>query len=262
MRTFVDNSMLSINKKKLIQQLAQKKQRDVQGLFLAEGAKITSDLIRGGLVPTFIAGLPDVLASSGLRSACPEVAECDEKEMKEVSLQKTPSKLIAIFRKPKFITTSSKPSDITLLLDEIQDPGNMGTIIRVADWFGIRRIVCSNTCADAYGPKTIQATMGAIARVEVVETDLESFLLQNEAEWHLPVYGTLLEGENIYHAPLEQRGFIVMGNEGKGISDKLKRFITHKLFIPSYPPGATTSESLNVATATSVVCSEFRRRTF
>lgn len=254
--------MLSINKKKLIQQLAVKKQRDAQGLFLAEGAKITSDLIRGGLTPTFIAGLPDVLDASGLRNACHEVSECDEKELKEVSLLKTPSKLIAVFRKPNFISTQAVPSDITLVLDEIQDPGNMGTIIRVADWFGIRRIICSHTCADAYGPKTIQATMGAIARVEVVEADLEALLTQNASEWHLPVYGTLLEGENIYHSTLQQQGLIVMGNEGKGISDKLKRFITHKLFIPSYPTGATTSESLNVATATSVVCSEFRRRTF
>ena len=136
----------------------------------------------------------------------------------------------------------------------------MGTIIRVADWFGMRQIVCSNSCVDAFNPKVVQATMGALARVAVFETDLEAYLLRNQSVWHLPVYGTFLEGKNIYSEPLSQNGFVVMGNEGKGISTAISRFVTHKLLIPSYPVGASTSESLNVSTATAIVCSEFRRR--
>ena len=254
--------MLSNNKKKQIQQLGQKKQRDQQGLFIAEGAKITADLIRGGLTPVFIAGLADAISQHDFRARCGEVVECDEREMRDVSLQKTPSKLIAIFKKPTFVRTEVRPRGLTIVLDEIQDPGNMGTIIRIADWFGIRRIICSDTCADAYSPKTVQASMGAIARVEVEETDLGVLLETNRREWQMPVYGTLLEGDNIYKTDVEQEGFIVMGNEGKGISERLKPYITHKLFIPSYPQGVVTSESLNVAAATAIVCSEFRRRTF
>ncbi len=250
--------MLSINKKKLIIQLAQKKQRDQQQLFVAEGAKLTADLVRGGLIPTYIVGLPDVIEQ--FRSVCSEVNDCTEQDLKAISQLKTPSKLVAIFRKPQFKANTN--ADIVLVLDEIQDPGNLGTIIRTADWFGIRHIICSTTCADAYNPKTIQATMGAIARVMVEETDLVAFFDENCNGAKLPVYGTFLEGKNIYNANIMPNGYIIMGNEGKGISEKLKPYVSHKLFIPSYPVGAVTGESLNVAAATAIVCSEFRRRMF
>lgn len=255
--------MLSINKKKQIQQLAAKKQRDQQQRFIAEGQKLVTDLIAGGLKPTYIIGYPEALQSPTVRNASCEVAECTPDEMKQISQLRTPSPILAIFAKPeRNANLNASPTDLTLVLDEIQDPGNMGTIIRVADWFGIRQIICSDTCADAYGPKVIQATMGAIARVNVVETDLDALLLRNSREWHLPVYGTFLEGENIYHSQLQQAAFVIMGNEGKGISAALAKHVSHKLFIPNYPVGEPTSESLNVATATAIVCSELRRRTF
>lgn len=249
--------MLSINKKKLIQSLAQKKQRDQQQMFIAEGAKIIMDLVRGGLSPVYVVGLPDVIGQ--LRGVCEEVCDCNEADLKAISQLRTPSKAVAIFRKPQYKSVG-KNEELILVLDEIQDPGNMGTIIRTADWFGIRHIICSDTCADAFGPKTIQATMGAIARVKVEEADLKTLFETNRNGAKLPVYGTFLEGSNIYHTELKQSGYIVMGNEGKGISDGLKKYVTDKLFIPSYPPGGVTSESLNVANATAVVCSEFRRR--
>ena len=142
----------------------------------------------------------------------------------------------------------------------MQDPGNLGTIIRTSDWFGIRQIICSPGTADAFSPKVVQATMGSIARVSVNYTDLPSFLAQLPAG--TPVYGTFLEGENIYRHPLSPNGLIIMGNEGKGISPAVSRFVTEKLFIPPYPANATTGESLNVAIATAITCAEFRRRAF
>ncbi len=253
--------MLSINKKKHIQHLAAKKQRDAQGLFVAEGAKLVSDLIRGGLQPTLIVGLADTLARDPFTHAECDTICCTEQEIKSVSNLATPPAALAVFRKPD-AATLCKPTDLTLVLDEVQDPGNLGTIIRVADWFGIRSLVCSRTCADAFGPKTVQATMGAIARVRVTETDLDQFLLRNEREWQLPVYGTFLDGEVIYQSALPRTALVIMGNEGRGISPALAKHVSHKLFIPPYPATGPTSESLNVATATAIVCSEFRRRLF
>lgn len=251
--------MLSINKKKLIRALQNKKQRDAQRLFVAEGAKLVADLLRGGLQPYFMTATGQMLSQHPFVDAQCEKADCDEHDMKEASALKTPSPILAIFRKPE-MPPMQKPQDLTLVLDEVQDPGNLGTIIRVADWFGIRRIVCSTTCADAFGPKTIQATMGAIARVRIEETDLVAFFEQNKREWHLPVCGTFLEGSNIYSTELPKAALVVMGNEGKGISPRLAQYVDCKLFIPPFPPEGLTSESLNVATATAVVCSEFRRR--
>ncbi len=249
--------MLSINKRKLIQSLGRKKVRDEEKLFVAEGAKIVSDLIAAGVVPTLIVAAENAVDVD----YAAETIVASEAEMKSISQMKTPPKMLGVFRKP---TTKSlienAPADIVLVLDEIQDPGNLGTIIRTADWFGIRRIACSDTCADAYSPKTIQATMGAIARVSVEEFDLEKLLQKNASAWRLPVYGTFLDGDNIYTSELASPSLIIMGNEGKGIGPKVEKYINRKLLIPSYPAGARTSESLNVAMATAVVCSEFRRR--
>ncbi|MCQ2208297.1 MAG: RNA methyltransferase [Paludibacteraceae bacterium] len=146
------------------------------------------------------------------------------------------------------------------MLDRVQDPGNLGTIIRIADWFGIRNIVCSNDTVDVFNPKTVQATMGALARVKVHYADLVPFLksLPND----FPVFGTFLEGDNIYQMDLPQKAVIIMGNEGNGISKEVGQLVNKKLFIPSFPPNEPTSESLNVAVATAITCAEFRRRTF
>ena len=241
--------------------LRQKKQRDERGLFVVEGVKLVADLLRGGLVPTFIAATDEALEQQAIAAINCEKAACTVKEIAEVSQRQSGQEMVAIFCKPAEVVIS-KPNDAVLLLDEIQDPGNLGTIIRIADWFGIHTIVASRTTADAFAPKVVQASMGAIARVHVVETDIVEYLTRNAREWHLPVYGTFLEGANIYTAQLASPAIIVMGNEGNGISAAVKPFVSDKLFIPNYPAGATTSESLNVSAATAIVCSEFRRRNF
>ncbi len=148
-------------------------------------------------------------------------------------------------------------SELCLALDGVQDPGNVGTIIRIADWFGIQHIYCSPDTADAYSPKVVQATMGSIARVEVVYTDLN--LLATQLPEGTPVYGTVLDGENLYSTPLTPHGLLVMGNEGKGISARMASRLTHRLLIPPYPAGRATADSLNVAIATAICCAEFRR---
>jgi len=146
---------------------------------------------------------------------------------------------------------------LCIALDGVQDPGNLGTIIRIADWFGIDTIICSQTTADAYSPKVVQATMGSISRVKVFYTDLTEFL--RELDRDIPIYGTLLDGENIYNSQLSANGIIVMGNEGNGISPAIRELVSHRLLIPSYPLERDTAESLNVAIATAITVAEFRR---
>lgn len=253
--------MLSKNKKRQVERLQQKKFRDQEGLFVAEGAKLIGDFVQAGMQPRFV-----IATSPGIQQiteiACKtEFYEVDERELRELSNLKTPTQIIGIFDKPTHNQDiATTPKDLTLLLDRIQDPGNMGTIIRTADWFGIVRIICSDTCVDAFAPKVVQATMGALARVSIVETDLVKFLKDNIDNSKIPVYGTFMNGESIYSTDLQQNAFVIMGNEGRGISEELWPYITKKVSIPSYPLGRTTSESLNVAMATSVICSEIRRR--
>ena len=149
------------------------------------------------------------------------------------------------------------PGQLYLALDGVQDPGNLGTIIRIADWFGITTIFCSHDTADVYNPKVVQATMGSIARIKVVYTDI-CRLISNAPE-DTPIYGTFLDGDDIHGQQLSSHGVIIMGNEGRGVSAPVSAHVSHRLFIPNYPPGSSTSESLNVAIATAIVCNEFRR---
>ncbi|MDD3789694.1 MAG: RNA methyltransferase [Petrimonas sp.] len=248
--------MLSKNKIKYIQSLKDKKHRLEHGTFVAEGKKIVSDLMESCKCQ-FVAGLPEILEEIEPITA-EEIIAATTDELKKASFLKTAPSVIGVFYQPEN-TFSEKQlkDDLHLVLDGIQDPGNLGTIVRLADWFGIEHIFCSPDTADIYNPKTVQATMGAIARVKVHYTDLTDFLKKNTG---VPVYGTFLEGENIYTAELPANGFIVMGNEGNGIRAEISELVTRKLFIPNYPAGKTTSESLNVSVATAVICSEFRRR--
>ena len=147
-------------------------------------------------------------------------------------------------------------SELVLALDGVQDPGNMGTIIRIADWFGIGTIYCSLDSADVYNPKVVQATMGSLAHVRIEYGNLQELIQQAQC----PVYGTLLDGQNIYEQPLTKNGIIVMGNEGNGISPAIRELVTHRLLIPNYHQDSETAESLNVAIATAITCAEFRRR--
>ena len=167
-----------------------------------------------------------------------------------------PQQVLAVFAIPHPTAERLSTEKLYLALDGIQDPGNLGTIIRIADWFGIDTIFCSYDTADAWNPKVVQATMGSISRVNIVYTSLQQII----AESSMPVYGTLLDGQNIYAQDLSKGGIIVMGNEGNGISEPIRALISHRLFIPSYPAGSDTAESLNVAIATAITCAEFRRR--
>ena len=252
--------MLSKAKIKLIQSLEQKKKRREERLFVAEGPKVVGDLL-----PYFPCRL--IVAEAAWLAAHPEVRateiiETTSDELRKASFLKAPQEVLALFELPTYATPHDvADKELCLALDDVQDPGNLGTIIRVADWFGIRHIFCSIGTTDAFSPKTIQATMGAVARVQVHYVNLYNFLHDIRQENpSTPLYGTFLEGENIYKEPLTAHGIIIMGNEGNGISQQIQDLVTHKLFIPNYPEGCTTSESLNVAIATAITCAEFRRR--
>jgi rRNA methylases len=247
---------LSKNKIRAIASLSKKKERDESGLFLAEGEKIVSDLLPTFHCRTLVC--TEAFHQKHPHATAEELILAEKEEISKASLLQSPPPALAVFEKPRHAIDKRRiAQQLTLALDTIQDPGNLGTILRVADWFGIEDIVCSMDTADLYNPKVVQATMGAIARVRVHYTDLERFLQENE---ETPIYGTFLDGENIYGQELTSNGIVVMGNEGKGISERMSKLIRRRLFIPSYPAERTTSESLNVAMATGIVCSEFRRR--
>ena len=252
--------MLSKAKIKLIQSLEHKKKRREEQLFVAEGPKVVGDLL-----PYFTCRLVVATPSWISKNAhvkADEIIEVTLDELRKASFLKTPQDVLALFELPTSTTDASIATrELCLALDEVQDPGNLGTIIRLADWFGIKHIFCSIGTTDAFSPKTVQASMGAVARVCVHYVPLTDFLTSvRTVQPSTPIYGTFLEGNNIYKEPLSSNGIIIMGNEGNGISADVEAFVSHKLFIPNYPEGSATSESLNVAIATAITCSEFRRR--
>lgn len=251
--------MLSKNRIKYIHSLELKKYRKSEHAFLAEGNKLVQDLL--GHFPCKLLVATTSWLEEHPRLLAQETIEVTTEELGRASLLKTPQEVLAVFETPQYAYDSSLPAhSLCLALDEVQDPGNLGTIIRIADWFGIRHIFCSQGTADAFNPKTVQATMGALARVELHYCDLEKFI-RTQVGNHIPVFGTFLDGENIYSKELSTHGVIVMGNEGNGVSKAIEEIVSHKLLIPNYPSGQATSESLNVAVATAIVCAEFRRRT-
>lgn len=248
--------MLSKNKIKFVRSLEMKKYRNETACFLAEGNKLVADLLPFFECECLVAKASWLATQGDIRVK--ELILAGENEIEKISLLKTPQDVLAVFRQPCYeLGNETMENELSLVLDGIQDPGNLGTIIRLADWFGINRVICSPDTVDVYNPKTIQATMGAIARVRVFYVSLPDWLINRH---DIPVYGTFLEGENIYTETLSSSGLIVMGNEGKGISPNIEKLITRKLYIPNYPPEAESTESLNVAVATAIVCSEFRRK--
>jgi len=249
--------MLSKNKIKLINSLSQKKFRDEAGLFIAEGTKLVLDLSVAFHCATLVA-TSDWLKNNAA-PATDELVEADENELSKISNQKSPQGVLAVFVKPNYqFDIDDLVSKLSLALDDVQDPGNLGTIIRIADWFGITDIFCSEHSADAFNAKTVQATMGALARVRVHSVNLPEFIQTISGK--LAIYGTFMDGENIYTKSLNKCGLIVMGNEGNGISTEIEQLVSEKLLIPNFPEGQVTSESLNVGVATALVCGEFRRR--
>ncbi|MGB5988935.1 MAG: RNA methyltransferase [Marinifilaceae bacterium] len=248
--------MLSRAQIKHINSLHSKKHRYQDEMFIAEGSKIVLDLISNNIKVEYLVATSDWISNANVSDDI-KIIESTEVEIKKCTALSTATNVIAIFHFPVFKNTEIKNS-LSILLDDVQDPGNLGTIIRTADWFGIKNIFCSKGTVDIYNPKVIQATMGAIAGINIKYCNLEELIEKHSSE-DFPVYGTFMEGNNIYSNNLNSKGFIVMGNEGKGVSYDIKALITTKLTIPSYNPNETISESLNVATATAIICSEFRR---
>jgi RNA methyltransferase, TrmH family len=252
--------MLSKNKIKFIHSLKIKKYRDMHGLFIVEGLKIFEELTLAGMKPIYIAA-SSVFFSAHRLSESVEKEEITKSELLKISSLQTPSDVFALFEIPEVLINYKEIFDkLSLFLDDVQNPGNIGTIIRTAEWFGIRNIFCSRETADIYNPKVVQATMGGIARVKIVYVETEDFF-KNIKNLKIPVYGTFLDGENIYAAEFQNSGIIVLGNEGNGITSKTEKYISQRLYIPSFPKNVESVESLNVAVAGAIIFSEFRRRT-
>ncbi len=240
--------MLTKNQIKFITNLTQKKHRNTHQLFFVEGVKGVEELLQSNLI------LEHLYTTKSLSVKIPQEKQTiiSESELKKISSLTTPNTCLAIFKMPK--THQLSTNGLILALDDVRDPGNLGTIIRLCDWYGIEHLLCSENTVDVYNPKVIQATMGSISRVNIVYTDLKKFIQTSD----LPIFGTFLEGKNIYHSTLPKDGLIIMGNEANGISDEIKQIIPNKITIPRFGNKQST-ESLNVATATAIVLSEFRR---
>lgn len=238
--------------------LRHKKHRDEAGLFVVEGRKSVGDTV--GAFPLQYLILKKGVDISPWMNRVADDAEIltgDDVQMKRISAMATVPDVIAVYAIPHYLPDGGLiHSNLTLLLDGVQDPGNLGTIVRLADWFGVRQVFLSPECADIYSAKAVQATMGSLARVRVFTTELPELVARYP---HVPVCGLLLDGEDIYAAPKPVPAFVVMGNEGNGLTPAMRKLCTHKLLIPSYPPGEATGESLNVAMATAITLSEFRR---
>lgn len=248
--------MISKNQIKYIHSLETKKGRNKENAFVAEGPKVVADLM-AFMQPQMIVATEEWYRANPTVSNGNGCFVVTEDELRKVSFLQHPQQVLAIFPikdKQKEAVVEKK---LYLALDGVQDPGNLGTIIRIADWFGITRIFCSRDTADVYNPKVIQATMGSVARVDVVYVDLAE--LFGSLPDGYPVYGTFLDGEDIYKKTLTSHGIIVMGNEGKGISSAIGELVNNRLLIPNFPKGRDTADSLNVAIATAITCSEFRR---
>ncbi len=237
--------MLSKNQLKLITSLDQKKYRIRHGLFIAEGIKVVNEFLNSSfkLVNLYCTEIIDDFKTYNSQ-------QISEIELKKISNLKTPNKVLGVFEIPN--TAKVKNESLILSLDGIKDPGNLGTIIRLCDWFGIEQIVCSKETVDCYNSKVVQSTMGSLTRVTLIYTDLLPFLEATD----LPVYGALLEGENIYKSTLKKDAILVIGNESNGISQEVSKFISYKITIPRFGK-LQQAESLNAATATAIILSEF-----
>lgn len=247
--------MISKTDIKKVRLLHQKKYRDEQGLFIAEGPKIVNDLLSSTYRAKEIFATKEFRIHSNI-SGRPHVV--NEKELEGISALTTPHQVLAVFQMtfPKLDLNLMKEK-LVFALDHIHDPGNFGTIIRIADWFGINHIICSETCVDIYNPKVVQSAMGSMARVDVYYKNLASLMEDiSRKVSDVKIYGTVLNGKNIYSEKLSDKGIILIGNESRGVSENLMQYVTHKISIPNFSAGA---DSLNAAVATAIICSEFRR---
>jgi len=240
--------MLSKNQSKLITSLKQKKYRIQYQLFIAEGIKVVNELLSSNYDLEKLFCTEDCY--SLFRSFNPAIIS--EKELSKISNLSTPNKALGLFKIP--VPFKIKEEGLILVLDDINDPGNLGTIIRLSDWFGVSHIVCSKKTVDCYNPKVVQATMGSLVRVPITYTAIEEFLTETE----LPIYGAVMDGDTVYSTKLKQNAILIMGNESNGISENIESLINTRITIPRYSK-TTITESLNVATATAILLNEFRR---
>lgn len=251
--------MLSKTKLKYLRSLHTRKTRNSFGVFVAEGPKVVNDLMDFGFVPIEV-----YATSSFVTSHTIDLVEVSEDELNRISLLESPQQVFAVFPQRRDSLTTEDflripESELVIALDCVQNPGNLGTIIRLCNWFGIKHVFCSMDCADQYNPKTVQASMGAMAYVQVHYVDLPS-LFHSLSKFNVPLYGTFLDGQSLYETNLDSNGVIIMGNEGRGISMEVEKFVNRKILIPPYVVDHQPTDSLNVSIATAIVCAEFRRR--
>ena len=241
--------MVSKNQIKLITSLQQKKFRQVHKLFIAEGAKVIEELLNSNYELYYLYQTELIFKNVSQENF--EIIS--EQDLKKITALTTPNNCLALFKIP--VSNVVFTNELTLVLDDIRDPGNLGTIIRLCDWFGIKQLVCSMQTVDIYNPKVIQATMGSISRVSIVYQNLEDFLSKNT----MPVYGTFMDGKNVYGESLIEKSILILGNEANGISSSITKYVTNSIAIPRFG-NLQVTESLNVATATAIFLSEFKRK--
>ncbi|GMN05781.1 RNA methyltransferase [Croceitalea sp. MTPC5] len=239
--------MVSKNQLKLIKNLHQKKYRNQYQLFFVEGIKTVNELLKSDFE---VDGLY-VVGDSAAQFSSLATSIISEKDLKKISALRSPSGVLGVFKMPK--PKKVLAQDWIVALDEVRDPGNLGTVIRLCDWFGIEHLICSKGTVDCYNPKVLQATMGSIARVNIVYEDLGALIEGTE----LPVFGAFMDGANVHHEKLPEAGILIMGNEANGISDAVAQNIQKKIGIPQF--GDPLAESLNIATATAILLNEIRK---
>lgn len=251
--------MLSKHLTNVIQNLEKKKFREKYNLFKVEGEKLVQELLLSDMTIDTLLARPSWIERNIKNIRQYNTIEVNEIEMGRISNFKSLPEVIALAQIPvKEHSPEEIKNELNVVLNGVQDPGNIGTILRLSDWFGIRNIFCDHDCANIFNPKSVQASMGAIFRVNVFYLDLVEFI-PRFVDQDFPCYGAFLEGENIYRTDLRTKGFIVMGNEGNGISPEIERFVTRKITIPSFALSPYSTESLNVSVATGIILSEFKR---
>ncbi len=250
--------MLSKNQLRFLQSLSAKKIREKSGLYIAEGEKIVEELLESGEEIKHLFATPSWIEKNQKKIKKTNTIEVKEIELKKISKLTTPNEVLAVVPMPaNKLSVNTLKDKLVIALDDIRDPGNLGTIIRIADWFGIDEIICSKQTVDCFNHKVVQAAMGSLLRVHIHYTSLDA-LLKNAAENKIEIYGALLDGKNMYEAGLSDKGIIVIGNESKGISANIQALIQKRISIPTYSK-KKGAESLNAAIATAIICGEFRR---
>lgn len=239
---------ISKNQLKIITSLSQKKYRQKHNLFVAEGIKVVNELLQSSIEIDTLFAVEDFEAEVSLN----KIVRISEKDLQKISNLKSPNKVLGLFKIPKEKPLQSK--GLIIALDAVNDPGNLGTIIRLCDWFGVAQLVCSKDTVDCYNQKVVQASMGSLSRITIKYLDIETYLKQTE----LPTFIADMDGENVYKTVLPKEAILIMGNEANGVSDVIKKLIKNKISIPRFGEIQET-ESLNVATATAVLLSEFKR---